>query len=128
MRATAPDMHRSRSLIQHCACTASISRKYGCLQLNCTPIDSTATQDKSFGAKSIKAVTTSKLWSCTYIAIWCTTMCDSKIHIPYDCMLCTKRQLYILSMMHCFIRTTCKWASHSIYLRVRVSFQLQWTL
>ena len=29
----------------------------------------------------------------TYIAIWCTTIHDSKTHVPYDCILHTKRQL-----------------------------------
>ena len=34
------------------------------------------------------------LQTCTYIAIWCATTHDNKTHVPYDCLLCTKRQLY----------------------------------
>ena len=34
------------------------------------------------------------LEACTYIAIWCATTHDNKTHVPYDCLLYTKRCLY----------------------------------
>ena len=54
-----------------------------------------------------------------YIAIWCATTHDNETHLPYDCMLHTKRRLNYHATMHRFVRT--KLAS---YTNVAVSFQL----
>ena len=52
------------------------------------------------------------LQTCTYIAIWCTTIYDNKTHVTFDCILHTK-QWGLLTTMRRFIRkklasyTTC---------------------
>ena len=68
-------------------------------------------QLESYGPRHASVV----VW---YIAILCTTMHDNKTHVPYDCIIHTKRRLYC---QRCIILEQQSWLAT---LHAAVSFQL----
>ena len=67
-----------------------------CVVQNCTRGTTQELRSETHIGRSLIRHCVCILQVCVYIAIWYTTMPDSKTHVPYDCIhvLHTKRRLY----------------------------------